>query len=90
MDKVTDLILIWRKLELSGWKILLQKCLSRIRKQTVNYWVGAVMVSGTKREEVERTLIRFMEAGSLNYQSINLLVFSLTWWATRSLQSWPP
>eukprot|EP00092_Neocalanus_flemingeri_P022654 GFUD01024574.1.p1 GENE.GFUD01024574.1~~GFUD01024574.1.p1 ORF type:complete len:2240 (+),score=854.36 GFUD01024574.1:478-6720(+) len=73
MTKVTDLILTWRKLELAGWKILLQNCLSRIRSQTANYWlhvVGVVMESGTKKEEVVRTLVRFMEAGSLaDFQS---------------------
>ena len=48
MDKVTDLILSWRKLEL----------------------VRVVMESGTKKEEVVRSLVRFMEAGSLaDFQS---------------------
>jgi len=73
MDKVTDLILSWRKLELAGWKVLLQNCLTRVRNQTANYWlhvVGVVMESGTKKEEVVRSLVRFMEAGSLaDFQS---------------------
>jgi len=73
MDKVTELILSWRKLELSGWKVLLHKCLSRIRNQAANYWlhvVGVVMELGTRKEEVVRSLVRFMEAGSLaDFQS---------------------
>ena len=69
MDKITDLILTWRKLELSGLKVLLDTSLTELRDQTVSkFWLhvaGIVLERGNKKEEVVRSLVRFMEAGSV-------------------------
>ena len=70
MDQLTNLILSWRKLELSSLKSLLDDHLDNVREQTIcKFWlhvVGIVMEKRNKKEEVVRSLIRFMEAGSLN------------------------
>lgn len=69
MDQLTNLILSWRKLELSSLKSLLDDHLENVREQTIcKFWlhvVGIVMEKRNKKEEVVRSLIRFMEAGSL-------------------------
>ena len=69
MDKITEQILTWRKLELSGLKVLLETRLRGMRDQTVSkFWLhvtGIVLERGNKKEEVVRSLVRFMEAGSI-------------------------
>lgn len=68
MDQVTQVILKWRQLELGSWSRLLDSCLAKLRGEATQFWlhvVGVVMEASTRREEVVRSMIRFMEAASL-------------------------
>ena len=69
MDQIIHLILEWRKLELSCLKVLLSDHLNKTREETVaKFWLHVVSIVWEKRnkkEDVVRSLIRFMEAGSI-------------------------
>ena len=69
MDSITNTILSWRKMELSCLKALLDDHLEKVRAQTTSkFWlhvVGIVMEKNKKKEDVVRSLIRFVEAGSI-------------------------
>jgi midasin (ATPase involved in ribosome maturation) len=68
MDQLTQLILRWRKLELSSWSLLLASVLARLREETGQFWlhlVGVVMEASSPREEVVRALVRFLEAATV-------------------------
>ena len=70
MDQIIHIIMGWRKLELSCLKVLLSDHLNKIRDETIaKFWlhvVSIVMEKNNKREDVVRSLIRFMEAGSIS------------------------
>ena len=55
-------------LELVGWRGLLAGALARLRRQASVYWlhtVAVVLEPGSPREEVVRSLVRFLEAATL-------------------------
>ena len=70
MDQIIHVILNWRKLELSCLKVLLSDHLNKVREETIaKFWlhvVSIVMEKRNKKEDVVRSLIRFMEAGSIS------------------------
>ena len=70
MDQIIHVILNWRKLELSCLKVLLSDHLTKVREETIaKFWlhvVSIVMEKRNKKEDVVRSLIRFMEAGSIS------------------------
>ena len=68
LDGITKLILRWRQLELSGWKLMLGGALARLREQATSYWLHLTSVAlepASSKEEVVRSLIRFIEAATL-------------------------
>ena len=65
---ITATLLRWRQLELAGWKHLLAAALARLRRQAAAYWLhlaDTVMDARSPREEVVRTVVRYMEAATL-------------------------
>ena len=55
-------------MELSGWKMMLGGALSRLRDQATSYWLHLSSVAlepSSSKEEVVRSLIRFIEAATL-------------------------
>ena len=70
MDATSNLILRWRKLELSNWRSLLLggAGLAGLRRETgESYWlhVMAVVLEAKKKTETVQALVRFVEAASL-------------------------
>ena len=76
MDQIIQVILSWRKLELSCLKVLLSDHLTKVREETIaKFWlhvVSIVMEKRNKKEDVVRSLIRFMEAASISDFSARL------------------
>ena len=68
LDPISKLILRWRQLELGGWKMMLGGALARLRDQATSYWLHLSSVAlepSSSKEEVVRSLIRFIEAATL-------------------------
>ena len=69
MDMITNLLLSWRKLEMTSLKHLLSDHLASVREQTVSkFWLHIIEIvfeKKARKEEVVRSLVRFMEAGSI-------------------------
>ena len=68
MTSVTGYLLRWRQLELAGWKHLLAATLARLRQKAASFWLhlaDTAMDARSPREEVVRTVVRFMESATL-------------------------
>ena len=68
LEPITKLILRWRQLELSGWKLMLGGALERLREKAADYWLHLCSVAlerSSSKEEVVRSLIKFIEASTL-------------------------
>ena len=67
MTNISNLILRWRKLELSNWKPMLHQTLANMRKEAAEFWlhVMGVVLEARNRTDTIRALIQFIEASSL-------------------------